>query len=141
MRLFIIPLIAMVVTQGIKLTLELARGKFSWRNMNGYGGMPSSHSAMATSLCYTIGYFEGFANPAFAISLILLVIILRDATGFRYQLGLHGGLLNKLVKELPDRQEYKFPIVNDRLGHTVAEVIVGVLTGVILTIILIPFFV
>ncbi|OGY92902.1 MAG: hypothetical protein A3B31_00875 [Candidatus Komeilibacteria bacterium RIFCSPLOWO2_01_FULL_53_11] len=133
MRFFIIPLLVMVVTQGIKMLIEASKGTFEWSHVNGYGGMPSSHVALATSLSYTIAYFEGLASPAFAVSLILLVILLRDATGYRYQLGIHGRILNGLIKELPDRKEYKYPILSERIGHTPAEVTVGVIAGAMLS--------
>ena len=120
----------MAVTQAVKMAIELSHGTFSWSRINSYGGMPSSHAALATSLSYTLAYFEGVRSPAFAISLILLVMILRDAMGFRYQLGVHGTILNRLIKELPDREEYKFPILSERLGHKPAEVAVGILFGI-----------
>jgi len=130
MHLFIIPLLMMVATQAIKLALEAYKGNFTWAHVNSYGGMPSSHAAIVASLSYTLGYFQGLDSPSFAISLILFVIIIRDAMGFRYQLGIHGQILNKLIKELPDRKEYRFPVLSERLGHTLAEVTVGIIIGI-----------
>ena len=131
MHLFIIPLLIMVVTQAVKLALEAYQGTFSWSHINNYGGMPSSHAALASSLAYTVGYFEGFDSSAFAIALILFIVIIRDATGYRFQLGIHGRILNQLIKDLPDRQEYKYPILSDRLGHKPTEVLVGVIIGLV----------
>lgn len=140
MHLFIIPLLVMIVTQGIKVAIELSKGKFSWAHLTSYGGMPSSHAAFTVSLSYTIGYYEGISNPAFAVSLILFVIIIRDAIGVRHELGAHGRVLNKLIKELPDRDEYKFPVLSERLGHTVLEVAAGICVGLIATALIIAFF-
>ncbi len=127
--MFIIPLIVAVVTQVIKIGLEIYRGTFNWTHAISYGGMPSSHAALATSLLYTLYYFEGIPSPTFAVALILFIVIIRDAMGYRYQIGIHGSILNRLIKELPDRQEYKFPIVSDRVGHTPVEVAVGIIIG------------
>ena len=140
MRLFIIPLLVMVVTQAIKMTIEAYRGTFTWSHLNSYGGMPSSHAALAASLSCTLAYFEGMDSAAFAVSLVLLVIIIRDAMGFRRQLGVHGSILNKLIKELPDRREYQFPVLSERLGHSPAEVTVGLIVGILGTLAVIPFF-
>lgn len=140
MHIFIIPLLVMLVTQGYKIIREVYNGTFVWSHINSYGGMPSSHAALATSLCYTIAHFESIRSAAFAVSLILWVVILRDAMGFRYQLGVHGTILNKLIKELPDRAEYKFPVLSERLGHTPLEVTVGFIFGIVGSIIAIAFF-
>lgn len=139
MRLFIIPLAVMVATQLIKTVREALHGTFSWSHLVGYGGMPSSHAALVTSLAYTVGYYEGVRSAAFAISIILVAVVLRDALGLRYQLGVHGSILNRLVKELPDREEYKFPVLGERYGHTVPEVIVGTIIGLALTSVFILF--
>lgn len=139
MHLFIIPLAVMLVTQAIKMGIEYARGTFSWSHVSGYGGMPSSHAALVTSLAYTMGYFEGVASPAFAMSLVLFAVVLRDALGIRYQLGVHGKIINRLVKELPEREEYKFPVLTERLGHTLLEVSAGILVGFMLTALAVQF--
>jgi acid phosphatase family membrane protein YuiD len=133
MYLFIIPLAVMIVTQGIKLSLEYYQGNFSWSHVNSYGGMPSSHAAFVASLSYILGRFQGLDSPAFAVSLVLLIVVLRDAMGFRWQLGIHGKILNKLIKELPATKEYQFPVLSERLGHTPLEVSVGLLTGILLS--------
>ena len=123
----------MIITQGIKLTLEYYQGNFSWSHVNSYGGMPSSHAAFVASLSYVLWRFQGLDSPAFAVSLVLLVIVLRDAMGFRWQLGIHGKILNKLIKELPATKEYQFPMLSERLGHTPLEVMVGLVAGIVLS--------
>jgi uncharacterized protein len=133
MHLFLIPLAVMIITQAIKLSLEYYEGNFSWSHVNSYGGMPSSHAAFVASLSYILARFEGIDSPAFAVSLILLIIVLRDAMGFRWQLGIHGKILNMLIKELPATKEYQFPVLSERLGHTPLEVTVGLATGIILS--------
>jgi uncharacterized protein len=131
MHLFIIPLSIIILTQGLKIVVRLLKGDFSWNIINSYGGMPSSHAALAASLSYTLYHFEGISSPAFAVSVILFVIMIRDAMGYRYQLGIHGRILNRLIKELPARREYRFPVLSQRLGHTPYEVLAGVIFGVV----------
>lgn len=133
-RLFAIPILVMIVVQFSKVLFY--QGSWGWerlKKINAYGGMPSSHSAMVTSLAFTIWYFEGFASPAFAVALVLAMITIRDANGFRQQVSRHSTVINKLIKELPDTEEYKFPVLKEIFGHKTTEVIAGILAGIILS--------
>ncbi len=130
-QLFIIPLLVMLINQVIKVLLEMRQGKFSWPVILSYGGMPSSHAAVVTSLTYVMGYYEGLNSPSFAMSLVLALLILRDATGIRWQLGNNSKVINRLIKELPDDREYAFPILNERFGHRNIEVFFGIIVGIL----------
>jgi acid phosphatase family membrane protein YuiD len=132
-RLFIIPLLIMVVNQAIKTLVDLLKGNFSWFSIFSYGGMPSSHAALVTSLTTVLGYYQGLNSPAFAVAIVVAVITLRDASGIRLHLGTHGLILNRLIKELPDEKEYTFPVLNEKFGHKNAEIIVGIMIGLLLT--------
>jgi len=135
MRYIIIPLAAALIVQLIKLTTDLAKKRFSWQRAVGYGGMPSSHSALVTSLATIVYLLEGF-SVAFAISAILAVIIMRDAIGLRGLLSSHGRILNKLIKDLPDEEEYKYPVMEETVAHTISQIAVGAILGVIITFLL-----
>ena len=138
-RLFIIPIAIMFLNQLIKVIIEITKGNFSLPVLLSYGGMPSSHAALVTSLATVIGYYQGIKSPEFAISIVLAIIIIRDASGIRYQLGTQGQTINKLVKELPDNREYSFPVLSEKFGHKNIEVFVGILVGFILTFLFIAF--
>jgi len=136
-QLFLIPLSIMVINQIIKVALEMRQGKFSWPVILSYGGMPSSHAAVVTSLTYVMGYYEGLNSSSFAISLVLTLLILRDATGIRWQLGNNSKVINRLIKELPDDREYSFPILNERFGHRNIEVFFGIIVGLVFAMLLV----
>ena len=137
-KFFLIPIIVMIITQVVKVIIETIKdGEFNWQRINGYGGMPSSHSAMVTSLAITVGYYQGVSSPIFAVAIIVALLTIRDAYGFREQLGHHGKILNKLIKELPDEKEYKFPILKETFGHKTIEVIVGIIFGIVLSLLFI----
>ncbi len=133
MRLLLLPFGVMVVVQLAKLLLEFFRGNFSWEHLNEYGGMPSAHSALAASLVTLLYLDQGLGDAALAVAFVLFIVIIRDASGFRRQLGVHARMINRLVKELPDAEEYKYPVLTERLGHTPAQVIVGTIVGIALT--------
>jgi uncharacterized protein len=101
------------------------------KNIAAYSGMPSGHSAMIISLATIIGLEEGFKSSLFAISVILAIIVIRDALGIRQYLGQHGRVLNILLKDLEDDQvlEHEYPRLLERIGHTPIQVLAGSLLG------------
>ena len=132
-KFFIIPILALIINQVIKIIIFIIKGEFSWSQIFAYGGMPSSHTALATSLLITMGYFQGVSSPEFAIALIISIVIVKDAAGIRRKLGKQSEIINQLIKKLPDKEEYKFPILNERYGHTLTEILVGLLISVVST--------
>ncbi|MCB9802775.1 divergent PAP2 family protein [Candidatus Nomurabacteria bacterium] len=140
-QLWLIPLISMFVAQALKVVFFKST-TWDWnrlKRINQYGGMPSSHSAMVTSLVTVLAYHQGFDSAAFAIALVFALITVRDASGFRLAIGKQGEIINKLIKELPDDQEYKFPVLGEKFGHKTTEVIVGIIFGFFFTLFLINF--
>lgn len=93
--------------------------------------MPSSHSAVVTSLATLIGKDYGTDSPIFALSLVFACVVLYDATGVRRAAGKQAALLNKII-ETPGLTslEVKERLV-ETLGHTPVQVLVGVLIGVV----------
>lgn len=103
-----------------------------------FGHMPSTHTATVTSLVTSVGYYEGVNSGSFAIALILAVIIINDSLQLRVHMGDHGRYLNMLIRQLP-LDEKKFPLLKERIGHRVSEVIVGGILGVTLALLLANF--
>jgi uncharacterized protein len=105
----------------------------------GTGGMPSSHAATMTATTLAIGLFDGFNTPVFALAIAITMIIIYDAAGVRREAGYHAEALNKLVDEW--FAVTKTPLVDQKrmkemLGHTPIEVLGGVLTGLVSTLVL-----
>jgi hypothetical protein len=134
--LVLIPFLALIIAQIIKVIIDATKGAFSWSNFNRYGGMPSSHSAMVAALCTEIGTQIGFNSAAFAIALAISFLIIRDAVGLRQYLGNHGKILNMLIKDLPDYKEDKYPYLEQRLGHTYYQAFIGILLGIAIALII-----
>jgi len=126
-----IPLLAAVIGQIVKLIIYGIKGQFAWQDLNSYGGMPSTHSALVVSLCALVGYFEGWESAAFAVALVLAVLTIRDAGGFRRTLGRHAQELNQIIHNLKADEAGKYPHLKERLGHTPLEIFVGALIGLI----------
>ena len=89
-----------------------------------HGGMPSSHSAFVTSLMVVVGTYDGVSSTTFAISTVFAGIVWYDAAFVRRQVGQQAKALN-ILQQLEDFSE--------RVGHSTAEVIGGILFGFIMT--------
>ncbi|MFH1170939.1 MAG: divergent PAP2 family protein [bacterium] len=131
--LLIIPLITGVITQATKLIWRAAEGTFSWRSLTFYGGMPSAHTAFASSLITVVGLKEGVQSPSFALATIFGIIIVRDAIGFRRYIGSHSRALNIIVQDLPKKTQSRFRGFREQLGHTPLEAFVGAIIGIALS--------
>ena len=134
-KTLLVPIIAMVIAQIIKILIDKIKGQPILEDLDRYGGMPSGHSALVGALAMEVGMVEGFYSTAFALSFILAFLIARDAVGIRYRLGKHGQVLNKLIKD-DKKFKPKPPKLAERLGHTPAQVIVGLLLGVVIAILI-----
>lgn len=127
-----IPLILWAGIQVFKVIWDLiTTKKFNFKRILGAGGMPSSHSAVVTSLATLIGKSEGINTPIFALSVIFSFIVMYDAAGIRRAAGKQAKLLNKII-ETPGLTSVQ---VQERLvevlGHTPVQVLVGAIIGVI----------
>ena len=127
-----IPILLWFFIQLFKVICDLVTTKkFNFKRIMGAGGMPSSHSAIVTSLAIMIGKYEGVDTPIFALSLIMAFIVMYDACGVRRAAGKQAALLNKII-ETPGLTGVQ---VSERLvevlGHTPVQVFVGALLGVV----------
>ena len=97
--------------------------------------MPSSHSAVVTSLSTMIGKEYGIDSAIFAISLIFAFVVMYDAAGVRRAAGKQAKILNKIV----DTPGLTGVEVSERLvevlGHTPIQVLVGAIIGIVVVII------
>jgi len=131
----ILPLVSGLIAQISKLFIKSNRQEISFKNISAYSGMPSGHSAIIISLAAFAGLKDGLASPLFALSVILSIIIIRDALGLRRYIGQHGEFLNDLIKDLKNDQvlERKYPHLLEKIGHTPAQIIVGGLIGFLIS--------
>lgn len=92
--------------------------------------MPSSHSAVVTSLATLIGKSEGVTSPIFALAVIFSCIVMYDAAGVRRAAVKQATLLNKIVNTpgLTNIQVQEKLV--EVLGHTPIQVFVGALIGI-----------
>lgn len=121
-------IISWAIAQGSKIILTLIIDKrFDATRIVGTGGMPSSHSALVMALAFSIGKYNGFGSPLFAMALIFSFVVMYDAAGIRRAAGKQAEIINMLLikHEVPDMEKLK-----ELLGHTPLEVFVGGLLGI-----------
>lgn len=126
-----IPLMVWFCIQLFKVISDLVTTKkINFKRILGAGGMPSSHSAVVTTLATLIGKNEGLDTPIFAMSVIFALVVMYDAAGVRRAAGKQARLLNKIV-ETPGLSgvEVQEKLV-EVLGHTPLQVIVGAGIGI-----------
>lgn len=121
--------------QFIKTLIKLFSGKVHsmgelfelllWRT----GSMPSSHSALVTTLCTNVGFRSGINSDVFMLSLVFFMVTIRDAVGVRRANGIQSKVLNGIGRKLNEKGIIDFVPVKEVQGHTPAEVAIGCLLG------------
>lgn len=102
----------------------------------GTGGMPSSHAATVTATTLAIGLFSGFDHPAFALAVAVSMIVIYDAAGVRREAGYHAVIINRLIDEYVKGPAIDQKKLKEMIGHTPLEVVGGVISGTLTTLIL-----
>ena len=96
--------------------------QFAFKNI-GYGGFPSNHASIMTSVTSLIGFQHGVANPLFCLAVAITFIVMLDANSLRMQIGKHAQAINNIVHTEELRE---------RIGHTKLELLGGVIVGSII---------
>lgn len=130
-KYLIVPMSVWLCIQIFKVIWDLvATHKFNFKRILGAGGMPSSHSAVVTSIATMIGKTQGINSPIFALAVMFAFVVMYDAAGVRRAAGKQAKLLNKLV-ETPGLSNIQVQEkLVEVLGHTPMQVIVGAAIGI-----------
>jgi len=128
----LISFVAWFIAQALKVIGGLIREKrldmsFFVRS----GGMPSSHTALVTSLATAVGILQGFNSVEFAIAAVFSSIVMYDAAGVRRAVGQQSIILNRILQELRERRSKDVEHdVRELIGHTPFQVFSGALLGI-----------
>lgn len=122
----ITPFLAWLVCGLTKFAINSIKAKRLAFDLIGYGGMPSNHSAIVSSMASLIALKEGVDSPAFGVAITLAFIVILDASSLRKQVGMHAQAINQL-----DNNQVKR--LRERIGHDRCEIIVGILIGIFIS--------
>jgi uncharacterized protein len=130
-RILVASFIAWAIAQLTKTIYELIRYReLRLNRLVSSGGMPSSHSALVMGLATATGRIAGFESAAFAISLVLAVIVMYDAAGVRRAVSIQVRILNQMIDEAFQGKPFAEKRLRELIGHTPTQVIVGGLLGI-----------
>lgn len=118
------PFLAWLVTGLLKFTINSLKAKKLAFGLIGYGGFPSNHSAIVSSMAALIAFKEGIDHPAFGVAVTLAFIVILDAHSLRRQIGKHAVAINQMMTASGD-----YSPLRERMGHTAFEIAAGVLVG------------
>ncbi len=120
------PFLAWFIAGVSKFTINSIKAKQLAYGLIGYGGLPSNHSAIVSSMAALIAIKEGIAHPAFGVAVTLAFIVILDASSLRRQVGKHAVTINKLTMGNAEHQ-----VLRERMGHTKLEIAAGIVVGVV----------
>jgi acid phosphatase family membrane protein YuiD len=133
-HILLVGITAWVLAQLLKIpTHYLAHREWNFGLIFTSGGMPSSHTALMTSVTLAIGLYDGFGTPLFALAFAISMIVIYDAAGVRRQAGIHAQRINVLVRELLDGHPVSQDLLKEVIGHTPQQVIGGMFLGITVT--------
>lgn len=134
----LVPFTSLVCAQVIKFTIESIKAKkLMWgRLFNGNAGMPSTHTSFSFSLAYLVLLEFGVTSALFAITLIFALIVAYDSMGVRMESGKQAEAINTIVDEMfSTNPKISIAKLKEQLGHKPLEVLMGMLLGIIVSLI------
>ncbi|QVK21629.1 divergent PAP2 family protein [Mycoplasmatota bacterium] len=134
-----ISLISLISAQSLKLfTKYFVTGEWDITVMFSTGGMPSSHTALVTTLTLSLAMISGFDSIEFAISFVFSAVVIHDSMGIRYEAGKHASILNQIaldISHVVKKKELYNQKFKELLGHKPIEVFGGFVVGLIVALI------
>lgn len=118
------PFVAWLFSGFIKFFINCIFYKDNALKLIGYGGFPSTHSAIVSSSTVLIFIDKSFTDSALLVSVTLMFIVCLDAVGLRKEIELHAKILNKLL----NKSKHNFSL-RERIGHSFLDIFGGILIG------------
>lgn len=136
-KCILVPIILWFSIQVFKVITDLIVNKrLDVKRIIGAGGMPSSHSAIVTSLAILEGKEYGFDSGIFAVALIMAFVVMYDAAGVRRAAGKQARIINKILDTPGLSTEQVQEKLVEALGHTPIQVFVGAVIGIVFGIVI-----
>lgn len=127
------PFVAWLVAGVTKFVINSIRAKKLAFGLVGYGGLPSNHSAIVSSMVFLIALLEGINTPEFGVAITLAFIVLLDANSLRNQVGKQAQAINQLQTDSDIKP------LRERMGHSRIEILAGVVVGGLVALSLVTF--
>lgn len=129
-RIGIAALASGLLAQALKIVIELIRTRrLNLLRFFDNGGMPSSHTALVTTLTAGVWEFAGPSSSLFSVTLVFGLYFIFEAAGLRQEVGKQARLLNELADELRQTHHIDRSRLKELVGHTWGEVFGGFVFG------------
>ncbi len=133
-KILIAALIGWAIAQVAKAILyTIVNKEFKFERLVGSGGMPSSHAATVCAMTAAVAKHFGLASFEFAISFVLMSVVLHDARGVRQEAGKQAvtitAIIDHLIQEgkILELPEWE---LKELIGHTPLQVLIGSIIGI-----------
>lgn len=122
------PFLAWLFTGILKFLVNSFKARRFAFDLIGYGGFPSNHSAIVSSMVALIALKEGINSAPFGVAVTLAFIVILDASSLRRQVGKHATEINKLNFSSGTNSV----VLRERMGHSRMEIFAGMVVGLML---------
>lgn len=119
------PFLAWLVAGCSKFAINSLKARKPAFGLIGYGGLPSNHSSIVSSMAALIAFKQGLDEPAFGVAVTLAFIVMLDANSLRQQVGRHASAINNLAMGSVEHKPLR-----ERMGHSRVEIAAGILVGI-----------
>lgn len=129
-----LSIFAWALAQVLKfLFVLIQKRRLDFRYMVSGGGMPSSHSAFVCACATSVGRMYGWSSPLFAVSAVLAIVVMYDASNVRRAAGEQAKILNYMMEHWTQLPPAIFgKELKELLGHTPLQVIIGAILGIVI---------
>ncbi len=133
--MIMVPVASWLIAQILKTLINfLVSKELKFERLVGDGGMPSGHSATVMSLAVLCSWSYGFGSIYAAITGILAIIVMHDATGVRLEAGKQATQIKKLAEIvngmfLGENDHIRTENLKEFIGHTPIQVFFGAVLG------------
>jgi acid phosphatase family membrane protein YuiD len=125
------------VAQFIKILLTLRKERsINLGHLVASGGMPSSHSALVTSLATAVARVDGLNSSVFALAAVFAGVVMYDAAGVRLAVSRQARVLNMMLDDVFHERGVREERLRELIGHTPIQVLAGAAVGVIVGVLL-----
>lgn len=122
----VVALAAQLSAQAFKVVLySVTERRFAIDRFVNASGLPSAHTAFVVAVSASVGMRNGIVSDIFAVSFVFAMIVVYDSFRLRGHVQHHAEILNRLLAPRTDPE----PSVSEHVGHTLPEVLAGVIWG------------
>ena len=119
------PFMAWLVSGSTKFIINSIKSRKLAFELIGYGGLPSTHSAIVSSVAALVAIREGLDHPAFGVAVALAFVVMLDANSLRRQIGRQAQVINRLNEDTQEKP------LRESIGHTRVQIGAGIVVGIV----------